>query len=166
MSAHLRSKRFWLGRNAMILAAQPLNRLADKAALPSLSLLWRAVLQLIFQDTAPGLSHKDRQVGRLAAKSANFIDYVHRACKKADINSTLSDEAIHGYMDTHGAAYGRKLNCFYQLRALLAPVVESIILLDRVLFVLEHREVESVALYKLFDAVTSPRCYALVATKL
>lgn len=58
------------------------------------------------------------------------------------------------------------MNRFYQFRALFAPVVEAIILLDRVLFMLEHGQTRSVGLYKLFDAVTSPRCYALVATKL
>jgi hypothetical protein len=69
-------------------------------------------------------------------------------------------------MNKYGAEYGRKLNCFYQFRALFAPLVEAIILLDRVLFVLEQKSsTQSVALYKLFDPVTSPRCYALVATK-
>ncbi len=166
MSAYLRSRLFWLGRNAMILAAQPLDRLAEKAALPSTSLLWRAVLQIIFRDVAPLLSHRDKQVGRLAAKSENFIDYVRKALKKAGVTSELSDEAIQSYLDKYGAEYGGKLNRFYQFRALFAPVVEAVILLDRVLFVLEQGQAKAAGLYKLFDAVTSPRCYALVATKL
>jgi hypothetical protein len=77
----------------------------------------------------------------------------------------LSDDAIQSYLDKYTAAHGRQLNCFYQLRALLAPVVESVILLDRLLFMLEHPDTRSASLVKLFDPVTSPRCYALVATK-
>jgi hypothetical protein len=46
MSSYLRGRKFWLGRNAKILAAQPLTRLAEKASLPSTSLLWRAILQV------------------------------------------------------------------------------------------------------------------------
>jgi hypothetical protein len=51
MSAYLRGRKFWLGRNAKILAAQPLTRLAEKAALPSTSLLWRAILQVYISVT-------------------------------------------------------------------------------------------------------------------
>ncbi len=105
-------------------------------------------------------------MGRIAAKSENFLDYVRKAFKKVGLETKISDDTLQGYLDKYMEEYGQKLNCFYQLRTLLAPVVESVILLDRVLYVLEQQATESVALYKLFEPATSPRCYALVATKL
>jgi len=91
---------------------------------------------------------------------------VHRAFTKVGLpTDLLSDDAVQGYLDRYAAAHGRQLNCFYQLRALLAPVVESVVLLDRLLFIREQPDTESARLVKLFDPVTSPRCYALVATK-
>lgn len=52
---------------------------------------------------------------------------------------------------------------FYTLRLMLAPLVESVILLDRMLSLLErgfHAEIVT-----LFDANISPRNLTLIATK-
>jgi hypothetical protein len=46
LSAALASRGAWLGRSARMLASQPLSRLAAAPALPTSSLLWRAVLQV------------------------------------------------------------------------------------------------------------------------
>ena len=50
--------------------------------LPSRSLLWRAILQHILLKQKPDLQFKDQQVGRIAAKSANFLDYVQKSFAK------------------------------------------------------------------------------------
>ncbi|GFO27204.1 methyltransferase-like protein 25 [Plakobranchus ocellatus] len=57
------------------------------------------------------------------------------------------------------------MSAFFQLKLVLAPVIESLILLDRLAFLLEQENVSSAHLVQLFDPVKSPRCFALIATK-
>ena len=166
MCTQLREEKFWLGRNARILASQPLGRLADNKNLPSHSLMWRAVLQVILLRVLPNLSFKDQQVGRIAAKSTGFLDYVHRAFRKLNLDLTLSDEDIEKYFTEYEPKFQQKLNCFYQLRSLFAPVVEAVILLDRLQFLACQPDTKSCTVVRLFDSSVSPRCYALIATKL
>lgn len=55
---------------------------------------------------------------------------------------------------------------FYSLRTVLAPVIESYILLDRLLYVKEQAELEeriTAALIPIFEPSTSPRNMAIVA---
>lgn len=165
MSAILKERKFWLGRNARILASQPLGRLADNKNLPSHSLIWRAMLQVLMLQVKPDLSFHDQQVGRIAAKSLNFVDYVHRAFKKLSIDLPYSDEYILEFYDTYQPMYQQKLNCFYQIRSLFAPIVEGIIMLDRLLFISENHCVKSCRIVRLFEPAISPRCYAIVASK-
>jgi len=165
LSSVLRDRQYWLGRNSRMLAAQPLNRLAELGNLPSPSLIWRAILQVIFTENIPDLTFQDHQVGRIAAKSRDFTDYVKRALKKMDRKFELSDERIQEYYDRHYDVNVRKLNGFYQFRSLFAPVVEAIILLDRLLFLEADTRVREARLVRLFDPAVSPRCYALLATK-
>ena len=54
--------------------------------LPSRSLLWRAILQHILLKHKPDLQFKDQQVGRIASKSANFLDYVNKSFAKLGLN--------------------------------------------------------------------------------
>lgn len=165
VSSLLQKKKFWLGRNARILASQPLNRLAEKGNLPSRSLIWRAILQVILKENVPDLRFQDHQVGRIASKSTDFIDYVRRALIRCKKSVDLSDERILEYYNNYYPRYSRKLNCFYQFRSLFAPVIEGIILLDRLLFLQEKGCTESCFIIRLFDPTVSPRCYALVASK-
>ena len=165
MSTLLREKRFWLGRNARILASQPLGRLADNKNLPSHSLLWRAVLQVMLLQVLPTLSFHDQQVGRIATKSADFVDYVHRAFKKLKLELTFSDDQILEIYEKYKLLYQQKLNCFYQLRSLFAPIIEGIILLDRLLYISDNSNTTSCSVIRLFEPAISPRCYALIACK-
>ena len=50
--------------------------------MPSQSLLWRAILQHLLLLHNPELGFQDQQVGRIAAKSANFVDYVQKSFVK------------------------------------------------------------------------------------
>lgn len=58
----------------------------------------------------------------------------------------------------------KKLVLFYLIRLCLAQVVESLILLDRLLFLFENG-FDNVYLVKLFDPVLSPRCHSIVAVR-
>ena len=168
LSSLLRKKRFWLGRNARMLASQPLGRLAVNKNLPSTSLLWRAVLQVILADNIPDLAFKDHHVGRIAAKSTDFVDYVRRALKKIPKTvRTLTDEEIAAYLDRYEPEYRQKLNSFYQLRSLFAPIIEGLILLDRLQYLEEEERGLSTnsTIVRLFDSAVSPRCYAVIGAR-
>lgn len=168
MSRKLMEKKFWIGRNARMLAAQPLDRLATNLSLPTKSLLWRSILQVMFRKYAPDLSFRDQQIGRIASKSKDFIDYTRKAFKKVgfenEINN-LSDENIQEIYTSYNAQYERKLNAFYQFRLMFAPLVEAIILTDRLLFLSENPLIEKAYLVRLFDSNISPRSYAIVGIK-
>ena len=60
-----------------MLGVQPLARLAEGSKVPSQSLLWRAVLELLM-DTA-GVEQDRRSVGRIAAKCDASLS-VQRIC--------------------------------------------------------------------------------------
>lgn len=107
---------------------------------------------------------ENRNVGRIAAKCDNFLQYVRKAEKKLQINLNLSDSEIEEVLSLNEESHWRKLVAFYQYRALFALLIESIILTDRLLFVIEEGISQSFLL-KLFDSTISPRCYALVAMK-
>lgn len=58
----------------------------------------------------------------------------------------------------------KKLVLFYLIRLCLAQVIESLILLDRLMFLYENG-FDKVYVVKLFDPVVSPRCHSIVAVK-
>ena len=57
-----------------MLGVQPLERLASKAKLPDISLLWRAILEVILVNSK--VERSTRNVGRIAAKCEDFLQYV------------------------------------------------------------------------------------------
>lgn len=77
----------------------------------------------------------------------------------------MNPEELESIYDSMSIEYGQKLNTFYQLRSLFAPLIEGLILLDRLTFLLEQPKVQEAHLVRLFDAVISPRCYALIVNK-
>lgn len=98
----------------------------------------------------------------------SFHDYVHMAVKKLDIDTkdlkldeiTLRDFELSYYYQKE------TLDLFYLLRMCLSPVIESLILLDRLMFLMENgfcKQIGEAFLVRLFDSVLSPRCMALVA---
>ena len=62
-----------------------------------------------------------------------------------------------------------KLDIYIQLKYLLAPIIEYIILLDRLIYLIEYDNLNNNKfnlnhyLVKLFDPAKSPRCHALVS---
>jgi len=128
-------------------------------------LLWRAILQHILLKHKPDLQFKDQQVGRIASKSVNFLDYVRKGFAKLGLTLEMSSEEIMAMHDEFSSKFAHKLNAFYQLRSLFAPLIEGLILLDRLTFLRQQAKVHEAHLVRLFDAVISPRCYALIVNK-
>ena len=77
----------------------------------------------------------------------------------------MNDSEIEAIYNKLAAKHQNQLNAFYQLRALFGPLVEGLILLDRLVYMLEQRSTSQAHLVQLFDPVISPRCYAIVAWK-
>merc|ERR1711862_659857 len=85
---------------------------------------------------------------------------------KLGLQLKMNDEELQSIHDTMSLEYDQKLNTFYQLRSIFAPLIEGLILLDRLTFLLEQPQVQEAHLVRLFDAVISPRCYALIVNKI
>ena len=77
----------------------------------------------------------------------------------------MENQEVEDIYDKLAAKHRYQLNAFYQLRALFGPLIEGLILLDRLSYVLEQDCTSQAFVVKLFDPVISPRCYAIVAWK-
>ena len=58
--------------------------------LPSKSLLWRAILQVILLKHKPNLNFDEQHVGRIASKCVDFEDYVVKSFKKLGFELKVS----------------------------------------------------------------------------
>ncbi|XP_078663847.1 putative methyltransferase-like protein 25 isoform X2 [Branchiostoma floridae x Branchiostoma belcheri] len=164
LSQSLQTRGVRLGRTARMLSCQAVERIGTEGRLPAMSLFYRAVLQVIVRDKF-GAIDRNKTVGKVAAKSKDFVDYVRRALRRLQLEDThLSDQEIYSYYKQYEGKL-RHLQAFIQLRACLAPCIEAVILLDRLHFLHEQPGVSHAALVPVFNPVISPRCYALLAIK-
>ena len=92
------------------------------------------------------------------------LDFIRTGLSKHGLERSQQpdDEILEYYLDRFRPDK-KKLMTFYEFRCLLGAVVESVILIDRLLFLLESDVASQVALIRCFDPVISPRCHALVA---
>ncbi|EDX15539.1 methyltransferase-like protein 25 [Drosophila simulans] len=163
LSQYLRERQVRMGRNARMLAAQSIERTVDAKELPNVTLYYRALLEILVHRHAPQLKN-ELQVGKVR-KFESFEEYIQKcatkldapwltAVKKEELQSLLQEYAL----DKHF------LDLFYLLRMSFAPVLESLILLDRLLY-LKELGYERSYLIDLFDPVISPRHFAIVSIK-
>ncbi|XP_045499922.1 probable methyltransferase-like protein 25 [Colias croceus] len=163
MSEYLRG--FNIGRNARMLASQSIHRFVAQKTLPDISLLYRAVLQTIIKKQLPQASLSEKKLKGLSAKCNNFKDYCKMANEILQIGlfDTCQSETVN-LTDENMDCQWKKIVLFYMMRLCLAQVVESVILLDRLLFLYENGYNDAF-IVKLFDPVLSPRCHSIVAIK-
>nr|XP_058936366.1 probable methyltransferase-like protein 25 isoform X4 [Kogia breviceps] len=164
MCHYLKEERWCCGRNARMSACLALERVAVGQGLPTESLFYRAVLQDIIKDCY-GITKCDRHVGKIYSKSSSFLDYVRKSLKKLGLDeSKLPEEIIMEYYEKYKPRMN-ELEAFNMLKVVLAPCIETLILLDRLCYLKEQDDIAWSALVKLFDPVKSPRCYAIIALK-
>nr|XP_004650208.2 methyltransferase-like protein 25 isoform X1 [Jaculus jaculus] len=164
MCHYLKEERWCCGRNARMSACLALERVAVGQGLPTESLFYRAVLQDIIKDYY-GITRCDRHVGKIYSKCSSFLDYVRMSLKKLGLDeSKLPEKVIMDYYEKYKPRMN-ELEAFNMLKVVLAPCIETLILLDRLCYLKEQEDVAWAALVKLFDPVKSPRCYAVVALK-
>lgn len=161
LSRHLEQKQFRLGRFARMLSCQSIDRILYKKETPSKILLYRAILQVFLYRNQLDLS---RHVGKVSKEPETFENYASEALKHLGYNKSADCEELKELYGVYEKSRG-EFNVFYLMRCLLAPVVESLLLLDRLLFLYESGH-EHAYLVRLFDPVVSPRCYGIIALKL
>ncbi|KAL0878738.1 hypothetical protein ABMA27_003786 [Loxostege sticticalis] len=162
MSEHL--KGYNLGRNARMLAAQSIDRVVSQRQLPAKSLLYRALLQVLIKRHLPDFPLSDGKLKRLS-KYEDFQQYFKMADETLNLNlfDKLPDSYVSDFCKDMDSQW-KDMVLFYLLRLCLAQVVESVILLDRLLYLYESG-FQNVYLVKLFDPVLSPRCHSIVAVR-
>ncbi|XP_075006647.1 putative methyltransferase-like protein 25 isoform X1 [Calonectris borealis] len=164
MCQYLKDMGWCCGRNARMSACLALERVAVGQMLPTESLFYRAVLQVIIEEIY-GVTKSDRHVGKTFSKSASFVDYVRKSLKKLELDdSKLPDSCIMDYYEKYKHRMN-ELEAFNMLKVVLAPCIEVLILLDRLCYLKEQDNIAWSGLVKLFDPVKSPRCYAVIALK-
>ncbi|XP_006821789.1 putative methyltransferase-like protein 25 [Saccoglossus kowalevskii] len=164
MSDVLRRKEATIGRSARMLSCLSVDRIESDVKLPSQSLFYRAVLQVIIQQHYT-LPTRQQRVGKIAAKCKTFVEYVRKSLKKLHYDENkLSDDEITEYYNKY-SQQERYIECFTQYKAIFAPIIESLIILDRFAYLLQQDDICEAHIVKLFDPVISPRCFALIALK-
>lgn len=163
LSDYLVQKKIKLGKNARMLALQAMERLSCTSSHATEALYWRALLQKILLDKGL-LSSNMEFLGKLGKKSKSFNEYCINAQRKMKLDWDVTESEILEYEESF-KTQRCQLNLFCQLRYCLSPVLESIIILDRVLHLLEQENVGSVSVVSIFDPVKSPRYYSIVGLK-
>uniref|UniRef100_A0A915KDH2 Methyltransferase domain-containing protein n=1 Tax=Romanomermis culicivorax TaxID=13658 RepID=A0A915KDH2_ROMCU len=134
--------------------------------MPNISLHWRALFQQILVDKlgANGATY-DFKVGPIAKRCENFDQYCIKCIEKLKLSFELTDKEINQY-ERNFEDFKRKMNIFFQFRCFFAPIIESIVLLDKLCYLVEKMPVVRKAkIVQIFNPEKSPRCYAIVAHK-
>ena len=160
MSQYLRQQTIKMGRNARMLAAQSIHRTVANRDISVKSLYYRALLEMIIMEKFPNLQNCV-QVGKIK-KHNNFQDYLQKCDDKLKIG--LDQLWCHVNYEQIYAKDEQFLKLFYLIRMNFAPVLETLILLDRLLYLKENNFEKSFIL-GLFDPVVSPRCYGIVSIR-
>ncbi|CDH60806.1 cra-b-like protein [Lichtheimia corymbifera JMRC:FSU:9682] len=164
---------------AHMLACQTPSRWTDRAEETLKSFehhFFRALLQHIMVEK--GLTPVDKApiVGRLNKKKdfISFPIYVRAALKRFGLpEDTISAQEAEAYYEKYKnhKQIDKQIAVLWTIRVLLAPVLESIILMDRWLYLKESllqypdTKTKGVWMWPLFDPIISPRNTVIVASK-
>ncbi|XP_041037710.1 protein RRNAD1 isoform X2 [Carcharodon carcharias] len=120
---------------------------------------YRAVLETIIRQLQPSLRRPGVQTSR-KTHLLPFEDYARAALQKLGLDAGVQWDAS---LVQSLLAQERMVVAYFCLNLLLAPVIETLILLDRVLYLKEQSY--QCELIPLFDPTFSPRNFVLVAAK-
>lgn len=129
-------------------------------------LFQRALLEVLIQRKCPQY-YGTTVTGRI--RLANFTDYVRKvSSRNGHLNfdeRNMPDETLNELYDEFRKYFPFSI-LYHQMRDSLGSVIETIFLLDRLLYLKEKQQHRDVSfLVKFFDSTISPRCYGLVAIK-
>lgn len=111
------------------------------------------------------------RLGRIK-QNKEFVPFVKASLKRLklpDDTITPKEAELH-YLESKKKQVDKQFVTLWTLRGLLAPIVESIILVDRWLYLRDaaqqsHDEHKGALMYPLFDLSASPRNVVFVASK-
>ncbi|NXI38639.1 RRNAD protein, partial [Galbula dea] len=121
---------------------------------------YRAVLETLIREAAPKLRHPGVQTVK-RAHGLSFRQYAQLGLPRVGLDPAtipLSSQAVEAMLEQQ-----HKVVAFFSLTLLLAPLVETLILLDRLLYLREQGF--QCGLVPLFDPRFSPRNLVLVAAR-
>lgn len=121
---------------------------------------YRAAIERIIVRLNPEHRHSGLK-GGIKANESTFAEYCQRAV--ADIGVVIPNEEVHSEETRKCLDRWEQVVKFYTLRLMFAPLVETVILYDRLLFLLEQGARAQVDV--LFDPCLSPRNHAITAFK-
>lgn len=137
-----------------------IQRLKDNP--PALKLhCYRATLQWIVLQLQPDFVTGAQKLSIRKAENLSFAQYASQGLERLQLSSEIPDNILEGA--SCFLEQWRQVVIFYSLRLSLSPVVESLILLDRQLYLYEQGV--SSHLVPIFDPMTSPRNFVLLASK-
>lgn len=132
------------------------------------SQVFRAVLQYIYE------AYYENQTNNYSGQYSReylstFAKYCAHLIKRQNMPTKLSDDEIEEIWKKHGEPNYLKLVAFDNLRVCLSPVIETLILKDRLLFLQEQNASTQTNFqhtsFPIFDATISPRNIAFLSTK-
>ncbi|KAI8343395.1 methyltransferase domain-containing protein [Chlamydoabsidia padenii] len=167
MGDWLKGKDYQLGNSARVLACQSPSKWTDPVIGQQSfnQYFYRAVLLHTIVDK--GLSEKAPPIGMVKRKKS-YIQYFQTAMKRLDYApeaiSEMEAETYHQmYKDQQ---VDKQIIVLWTLRVLLAPVLESLILVDRWLYLKSLTDNGgAVQMWPLFDPMASPRNMCIVVSK-
>ncbi|XP_022806355.1 methyltransferase-like protein 25 isoform X2 [Stylophora pistillata] len=115
MSQFLKPFQLQISRNATMVAQQAADRISSESQCPPLSVLYRAILQVILKEKF-GLDGSGMRVGKAGAKCKDFKEYVDKCLNKLGLKermSELSEEEVNSYL-TRFKHHERHLHAFHQ----------------------------------------------------
>ncbi|XP_023222855.1 protein RRNAD1-like [Centruroides sculpturatus] len=121
---------------------------------------YRATLETLIVKYLPEMKHFGLHSIKHADKMP-FSVYVQNALKRIDLNITPED--VSSPYINECLEHWKLVVIFYSLRLMIAPVIETLVLLDRLLFLYEKGC--SCCLMPLFDPKISPRNQILIGVK-
>lgn len=146
--------------------------------LSKICLWYRCILEVILVEKSSKFARNRRQsdeeeesffhIGRKLIKektTPSFRDYIRKALEK--INQFEKLELSDNEIDSYWIKYKDlkiRFDLMNQYKLLCAPIIEYIVLLDRLIYLHEfNSETMKHYLVKIFDGAKSPRCHALIS---
>ncbi|GKT51441.1 protein RRNAD1 [Colletotrichum spaethianum] len=170
VSENLRKRGVVLSATALMTGCQAPNNweradLSKEESEYSRRRFYRALMEKVFFDKGIELDRENRPVwGVRKGDTASFTRFARRAVEFLGVDgSGISDEDLASYENRY-RNYSGKIAILWTLSVLCCKVVESVIALDRYLFLTENGG-ENVDVLPIFDYKISPRNLMLVANK-
>jgi len=128
------------------------------------------MLEVLMERSLSDHDVKEARLGRIKLRwerhatkeEGEFQVYAKMALEKLGLDLS---HCVIASVDEEFGEYVTAVQAIYALRLLLGALVESLVLMDRVISIAEQEPTASLYLYPLFDPTLSPRNSVLVAMK-